>query len=82
MDPEVAVFVLERNESRGIPPTLVRGLVEWLLPFYEKEGKSYLTISIGCTGGKHRSVAIVEKMRAFFEELGYTPDIHHRDVEK
>ena len=81
LDPEVAVFVLERNESKEFLNRLC-GLVEWLLPYYEKEGKSYLTISFGCTGGKHRSVAIVEKMRAFFDDLGYTPNIQHRDVDK
>ena len=48
----------------------------------DKEGKSYLTISIGCTGGKHRSVATVEELGQYLRQLGYRVACHHRDLAK
>lgn len=57
-------------------------LMTFLLPEYIKEGKSYLTISIGCTGGRHRSVSIAQALNAYLEENGYSPEIIHRDIEK
>lgn len=57
-------------------------LIEWLLPHYIKEGKSYLTIGIGCTGGKHRAVVIANHLRKFLENKGYSPLLKHRDVDK
>lgn len=57
-------------------------LVGYLLPLYEKEGKSYLTIAVGCTGGKHRSVAVVEELGRFLAGEGRTPRVLHRDMEK
>ncbi|MEQ8665085.1 MAG: RNase adapter RapZ [Rhodospirillales bacterium] len=53
-----------------------------LLPRYAAEGKSYLTIAIGCTGGKHRSVATAEKLAAWLELKRYGPHVTHRDLEK
>jgi UPF0042 nucleotide-binding protein len=53
-----------------------------LVPLYEKEGKSYLTISIGCTGGKHRSVATAEELSQHLRQLGYRVACHHRDLAK
>ncbi len=57
-------------------------LITFLLPEYIKEGKSYLTISIGCTGGRHRSVSIAEDLAGYLKENGYSPEIIHRDIEK
>lgn len=57
-------------------------LLELLLPAYRQEGKAYLTIALGCTGGRHRSVAIAEAMSVRLAELGDSPRVHHRDVEK
>jgi UPF0042 nucleotide-binding protein len=51
-----------------------------LLPRYLEEGKSYLTIAIGCTGGKHRSVYVVQKLGAFLEGHGYKVTLRHRDI--
>jgi RNase adapter protein RapZ len=56
-------------------------LIEYLLPLYEKEGRSYLTISVGCTGGRHRSVTIAEELRAHISLLGAQVAITHRDIE-
>ena len=62
--------------------TSVQGLIEPLLPRYKDEGKSYFTLAIGCTGGKHRSVYTTEKLAPWLEELGYQTNIMHRDIER
>jgi len=54
----------------------------FLLPSYRREGKSYLTISIGCTGGRHRSVVIAETLRDFFVGKNVRLKVTHRDMEK
>ena len=58
----------------------VQSLIEYLLPLYEREGKAYLTVAIGCTGGKHRSVAIAEKLGGSFAER-FPVRVRHRDLE-
>ena len=55
-------------------------LLELLLPAYVTEGKSYLTLALGCTGGHHRSVVIAEEMAARLSERGYDPTVSHRDI--
>ena len=55
-------------------------LVGWSLPQYVAEGKAYLTIAIGCTGGQHRSVVVAEKLACFLRDRGYGVLIQHRDV--
>jgi UPF0042 nucleotide-binding protein len=55
-------------------------LLELLLPAYVAEGKSYLTLALGCTGGHHRSVVIAEEIAARLSERGYDPKISHRDI--
>lgn len=57
-------------------------LLAFLLPHYREEGKSYLTIAIGCTGGRHRSVSIVEALASSFPDSGVNLRINHRDVAK
>jgi len=54
--------------------------VDYLIPKFIDEGKSYLTISIGCTGGKHRSVVIAEKLREYLRKMKYDIKIYHRDI--
>lgn len=56
-------------------------LLEYLIPLYEKEGKSYLTISVGCTGGRHRSVSIAEEISAYLKKLNRHISLVHRDIE-
>jgi len=77
MDSEVLNFVLGNEESIKFIEKLTEFL-EFLIPNYEKEGKSYLTIAIGCTGGKHRSVVIANKIAEHFDYL--TPITRHRDI--
>ena len=56
-------------------------LLEYLLPLYRKEGKSYLTIAVGCTGGKHRSIAIAEEIFLYFRDINGDVTLTHRDIE-
>jgi UPF0042 nucleotide-binding protein len=57
-------------------------LVDFTLPQYVAEGKAYLTIAIGCTGGRHRSVMVAEELAAFLRGKGYDPLVQHRDAKK
>ena len=57
-------------------------LLEYLLPFYKKEGKSYLSIGMGCTGGKHRSVMVANELRKALKRQGYDVSVIHRDMQK
>lgn len=61
---------------------IIKQFMEFAIPRYDAEGKSYLTISFGCTGGRHRSVTIVEEVKSIITALGYTPVVKHRDIEK
>lgn len=78
-DPEVAKFVLGGGGLELVRQ--VEGLLRFTLPHFQREGKLYVTICVGCTGGRHRSVAIVEELR---RRLGEDWDIlvRHRDVER
>lgn len=77
-DPAVAAFVLETPEAKELISDL-SAMLQKLLPRYEREGKSYLTIAVGCTGGRHRSVSVAE---ALVQVLGEAGDIRveHRDA--
>lgn len=58
----------------------VEDLLSFLIPRYEEEGKSYLTIGIGCTGGHHRSVVLAEELGHWLEEQGIDANVRHRDT--
>ncbi len=79
-DPKVASYVLDRPETWEFIDKAA-GMLEFLLPKYQREGKAYLTLAIGCTGGKHRSVAVAQ---ALAERLkaGWSPQLFDRDIEK
>jgi UPF0042 nucleotide-binding protein len=57
-------------------------LMRLLLPAYQREGKAYLSIGVGCTGGRHRSVVIASELADRLQALGATPGVHHRDLER
>jgi len=78
---EVKGFVRSKPEYRQYFDMLLDFLT-YLIPLYEKEGKSYFTVSIGCTGGKHRSVSIVEALAESLTEKGYNVSTMHRDVDR
>ncbi|MGC1607840.1 MAG: RNase adapter RapZ, partial [Candidatus Acidiferrum sp.] len=60
----------------------IEGLLTYLIPHYIREGKSYLTIAFGCTGGKHRSVMLAEQVKKSLEKRGFSSKVTHRDMEK
>lgn len=78
---EVREYVLGFPET-GRFITLFQDMAEFMLPMYEREGKSYLTIGIGCTGGRHRSVAVSEALTRRIRGRGWKCSVHHRDVER
>lgn len=80
-NPRVASYVLDREETRQFMAKLV-DLCRFLFPRYQKEGKAYLTVALGCTGGKHRSVALAaELVRQLADEHGRV-QLWDRDIEK
>lgn len=81
LDQVVSDFVLAQPACQDFLSRF-KALLMFLLPHYRKEGKSYLTISIGCTGGRHRSVAIVEELRPSFIGEGLVLEVSHRDLAK
>ena len=60
----------------------IESLLAYLIPHYIREGKSYLTIALGCTGGRHRSVALAETIRRALQRRGYSTKVVHRDLDK
>ena len=80
-DAEVEKFVMSFEESR-ILLAKIEDLLQFLLPLYQREGKAYLTVALGCTGGRHRSVTLVELLRRFLESAGRSPVVRHRDLDR
>lgn len=79
LDEEVVEFVMSHPQAQEL---LARyeSFLEYALPLYVKEGKSQLTIAVGCTGGKHRSITFARKIAEYCEQLGYAPSVLHRDA--
>lgn len=78
-DDDVYNYVLERDEAKQFLEK-TKALLEFLIPCYENEGRSYLTIAIGCTGGRHRSVAMARTIGGWIESLERRVQVRHRDV--
>lgn len=81
LDEEVRRYVLGQ-EAAGELLERLDDLLALLLPAYVAEGKSYLTVAFGCTGGRHRSVAIAEAVAALLRRHGFSPTVVHRDIER
>lgn len=81
LDKPVYDYVFSFEESNFFMDKLC-DMIDFLLPKYKAEGKSQLTIGIGCTGGQHRSVAFTERLGRYIAESGYTANILHRDMKK
>jgi len=79
-NPSVRNFVLNNSTTRTFMEKF-HDLVDFLLPLYEKEGKAYLTIAVGCTGGQHRSVAISAALYEYLNKPGRPVRLTHRDVD-
>jgi UPF0042 nucleotide-binding protein len=80
-DPAVADYVLRRAETQEFLQRLM-SLLEFTLPRYQQEGKSYLTIALGCTGGRHRSIVLVEELERRLRAHGHRVLVRHRDAER
>ena len=78
---KIRSFVLN-NDQTGLFLQKYSELLDILIPQYENEGKSYLTIAIGCTGGRHRSVVIAEQLREYIAATGCSVALSHRDIDK
>jgi UPF0042 nucleotide-binding protein len=81
LDFEVKDYVLQNDDTRAFLDHLY-GLLEFTLPLYEREGKSSLTLALGCTGGRHRSVALVEELRQRLSQGQLRIHVKHRDIDK
>ncbi len=81
LDEPVREYVLGQPETGEFLERL-DSLLELLLPAYLREGKAYLTVAVGCTGGRHRSVALAEEISARIAAHGFSPSVSHRDIDK
>ena len=79
LDPKVAAYVRKFPQTREFL-SRVTDLMLYLLPHYVREGKSYLTVAFGCTGGQHRSVMLAEEMASALKRTGYQVKAVHRDM--
>lgn len=80
-DPKIVKYLLDQPE---VSETIQRfvDLLLYLLPRYQREGKSYLTIGIGCTGGRHRSVMVANSLRTALKNENFDASVTHRDIQK
>jgi len=78
---KVKEYVLQAKETQSFLTRLIR-FIDYLIPRFEKEGKSYLTIAVGCTGGKHRSVVLAEQLKNHIRSCDYSAKVYHRDIHK
>jgi UPF0042 nucleotide-binding protein len=81
LEPEVRAYVLDRPETLQFLDKL-DDLLTMLIPAYIKEGKSYLTVAMGCTGGRHRSVVLAEELSRRLDSHGLPTTVFHRDVDR
>ena len=81
LEPDVKEFVLKREETHVFLDRLY-SLLEFVLPQYEREGKSSLTLALGCTGGKHRSVVLGEELKKRLDQERFRIHVKHRDIDK
>lgn len=81
LEAPVRDYVMSFPQAQGLEPKLL-DLVNYLVPLYRAEGKSQLTISVGCTGGRHRSVVFAEIVYNSIKEKGYNVSVYHRDINR
>jgi len=80
-DERVRTFVLNHPESKELLRRL-EDFLRFVLSCDEREGKAYLTVAVGCTGGHHRSVTVAEELKRFLSGIGYAPTVVHRDLQR
>ncbi|MGH9303986.1 MAG: RNase adapter RapZ [Acidimicrobiales bacterium] len=81
LDGAVRSYVMSSPQTAELLQRL-DSLLEMMLPAFAREGKAYLSLAIGCTGGRHRSVVLAEEIAGFMRSLGFSPTVHHRDVDR
>jgi len=81
LDEDVARYVLEDERGRELFDRLT-SFLGYLLPKYDTEGKAYLTVGVGCTGGRHRSVAVTQALARWLATQGREANVEHRDVDR
>jgi UPF0042 nucleotide-binding protein len=79
--PEVVEYVLGFAQTQGFLERTLAFLM-FTVPLYVQEGKAYLTIAVGCTGGRHRSVVLVEELARLLREAGHEVSVGHRDIDR
>lgn len=79
LDTPVREYVIGQPETMAFLENL-ESMLTLCMPAYEREGKAYLTVAIGCTGGRHRSVVLAEEIAKRIESHGYAPSVSHRDI--
>lgn len=80
-DTPVREFLLKKEIANQFLAHL-ESMLRLIMPAYQEEGKSYLSLAIGCTGGRHRSVMIANELQGIFTKLGFEASVTHRDIEK
>ncbi|MBI5287188.1 MAG: hypothetical protein HY878_06320 [Deltaproteobacteria bacterium] len=80
-DERVKGFVMDKGETKGFMERFLQ-LLDYLIPLYQKEGKAYLTVGVGCTGGRHRSVAVVDLIAEAMDSKGCIIRKRYRDIDK
>jgi UPF0042 nucleotide-binding protein len=81
IDEPVCAYVEGQPQYREFVERL-EALMDVIVPGYIAEGKAYLTIAVGCTGGRHRSVVVTEELARYFKERGQPVAVEHRDLER
>lgn len=79
--PQVRDYVMDQPESHRFVAEVMR-LLEFLLPLYQREGKSYLTIGLGCTGGRHRSPVLARQIGSRLDTLGFKTEVRDHDISR
>lgn len=81
VDPQIGQFLMRAGVTKLYLERLM-DFLDFMAPLCEEEGRAYLTIALGCTGGRHRSVFLVEQLAGHFRDSGYLVNVRHRDIEK
>jgi UPF0042 nucleotide-binding protein len=80
-DPRVVRFLKKQPDTATFLRRIL-SLVSFVLPRHEKEGRTYVTVAVGCTGGRHRSVMLANEIGAAVQKKGYVVRVYHRDVKE
>jgi UPF0042 nucleotide-binding protein len=80
LDPDVSAYIVD-DPAYEESLSRIEELLALLLPRYADSGKSYVTVAFGCTGGRHRSVHVAERVAKYLQDAGFSPTVSHRNME-